>query len=101
MVAHNFVLTRGSGEIKLIDFDGIGTENRFVTPEYQPYEHFEVGVYRKKNFAKFFKIDRSEELKVGETRKNMNASYIFGIIATLILSLFFFLTHSLFSGLLQ
>ena len=45
-LAQNFVLTRGSQEIKLIDFDGIGTGQRFFTREYQPYEHLQVGFGR-------------------------------------------------------
>ena len=53
-------------------------------------------MFTETKFAKFLKIDSSEELKVGETRKKMNASDIFGIIATLIVSQFFFNSFTLF-----
>ena len=73
-VAHNFVLIRGSGEIKLIDFDGIGTENRFVTPEYQPYEHFEVGVYRNSCCKSFgnWQVWKSWEWERKQKESNQN-----------------------------
>lgn len=44
-LAANFVLTRGSQSIKLIDFDGIMARQRYFTGEYQPYEHLEVCSY--------------------------------------------------------